>query len=897
MIQEVKFQGLTHSPSDNKSQDGELGTCLNLINEDGALKPISQPEVAENFTLPNSTCSIKYVHKVTHGDESHSHYIVNCANGSPYSWYWTEKGGNGAQNLIDLGSFKVNAVTAVGNILCFVGENSILYAFWKEQSYKVFSVENFKYSVSVKQKPSFYNIDVNLGDDFDKCFNSGCWGVDKDATRYITGVNASQIANLRSFMESGVNKEAESVSPYAVKHLVFGVAALRMYDGSHINISNIFPLYPQYIDNEVKINASTRKITFKAAISIHEISVNLDTSLINDFVQGIDIYITKGESFLDNKDSYSYSDITYETIGINSSQIQTGTLTLHRQDETEVKNTIDGLVFYHSIFIDKKNFDTFLKVNRPLETEESISLADFKRFSYGGECAITYNNRLHIANVKNGKIDEFSFFPGNIYYVDSDFGSGFGVVKITKILGYYPDLEKNGDDYDKNGTMVEMVAKVQAASTTDYYYGKCNYPLPPIFMFPKDNCISATLYMKLNGEYFRKSTSLISSDTFGMSYFVTFDDSGSIRNLQVYDREEYDGDKTNNGLWETSSESEYNAMVSEYGKYSTSTPYPSLVKVSEAENPLTFPASNSVQVGSTTIKALAANTRPISEGQFGDAPLYAFTDEGVWVLMLGSEGTYMSRQPANRDICTNTDGILQIDDAVLYTTDRGIMMQQGRSSACISDSLDGYPFDFTQMPSASKVLNVEGIPSQDIKYTRFRNYLEGANMIYDYYDNRIIVFNPNYSYAYVYSLKSKMWGTMESNFTQRINIYPESYAINSNNQIVNVYAKNPAVDVPYFACTRPLSLQASNVHKTMLSAITRGYFRNLPSGKCGMVLYGSNDLFKWYLVSSSVNQFLRGKAGTPYKYFRVALIGNLGVDETIEGLSTDIITRLSNKLR
>ena len=84
-------------------------------------------------------------------------------------------------------------------------------------------------------------------------------------------------------------------------------------------------------------------------------------------------------------------------------------------------------------------------------------------------------------------------------------------------------------------------------------------------------------------------------------------------------------------------------------------------RVSEAENPLVFPAKNSVQVGSAIIRALAANTRPISEGQFGEAPLYAFTDEGVWVLMLGEEGTYQTRQPASRDICSNPKGILQIE--------------------------------------------------------------------------------------------------------------------------------------------------------------------------------------------------------------------------------------------
>ena len=332
---------------------------------------------------------------------------------------------------------------------------------------------------------------------------------------------------------------------------------------------------------------------------------------------------------------------------------------------------------------------------------------------------------------------------------------------------------------------------------------------------------------------------------------------------------------------------------------------PSLVKVSEAENPLVFPAKNSVQVGSSVVNALAANTRPISEGQFGDAPLYAFTDEGVWVLMLGSEGTYQARQPAQRDICSNPKGILQIDDAVLFPTERGIMMQQGREAVCITDVLDDYPFDFLQIYSHSikdktypnRLLALGNIPESDVQYVRFRTYLQSADMIYDYYDSRIIVFNPSYTYAYVYSLKSKLWGTMHNVFRKRVNIYPESYAINDNGRIVDVYVKEPTEDVRYFLCSRPLSLGQEDVHKTMLDCIARGNMFSIEKGKYGMVLFGSNDLNNWYFISSSVNKYLRGLVGSPFKYFRIVMIGSLSVNESISRLSTDFQSRWQNKLR
>ena len=272
--------------------------------------------------------------------------------------------------------------------------------------------------------------------------------------------------------------------------------------------------------------------------------------------------------------------------------------------------------------------------------------------------------------------------------------------------------------------------------------------------------------------------------------------------------------------------------------------------------------------------------------------------------MLGEEGTYIARQPANRDICSNPKGILQIDDAVLFPTERGIMMQQGRESVCLTDVLDDYPFDFLSIYSHStkdktypnKLLALGNIPESDVKYVRFRKYLEEADMIYDYYDSRIIVFNPNYTYAYVYSLKSKMWGTMHNVYNKRVNIYPESYATNKEGNILDVYVKEPTENVPFFLCSRPLML-GQDAYKTIFDCITRGYFSSFQAGKCGTVLFGSNDLTNWYYVGSSANRYLRNLVGSPYKYFRIALMGNLAPNESISALSTEFQPRLQNKLR
>lgn len=855
--QEVILKGLTHSPSDYDCQDGELATCLNLINEDGALHPIHQPVVAEQNITLDAGDTIELVHKVTHNETIHSHYIIRK---SDDTWYWMEKGGDGTKNTIVLNGFHANAVTAVGNIVNFVGEISIKYLYWIDDNYQLFDRDNFNYGIKIGFN-DIYNYggsaEISLGDEF--------WDYvtyeSSSSGRKITGMNVNQVSKVFNMFDAVINKTLSDKGRQWQKYFVFGVAAIRLYDGTYYSISNIFKLdYGSETLASVSVDPYNKRFwSIGPAIATWTISANMDNlDKISNLIQGIDIFLSKAESFV-NLESAAAKYVVPE---LNDKD--QGDMFFTMMSGKEAANAIDSLSFYHSLFISKDEFGKELQLKRVEGTEESLPLANLYRSDLGGKCAITYNNRLHVGNVKEG------------YNVDL-------ISNITPNRANVEELKTEGILRVKASNK-EFWCKVDDLGARLYYF----------VCVPILNVSEITFYMKTGTSVFEKSTvSLHSSETTAFSFYVAGEGKENVPQFAL--------------PWEKSSEEEWNNIVSKYENYKTNTnalPYSSVVKVSEAENPLIFPAKNSVQVGSSITNALAANTRPISEGQFGDAPLYAFTDEGVWVLMLGEEGTYIARQPANRDICSNPKGILQIDDAVLFPTERGIMMQRGRESECITDVLDDYPFDFLSIYSHStkdktypnKLLALGNIPESDVKYVRFRKYLEEAGMIYDYYDSRIIVFNPNYTYAYVYSLKSNMWGTMHNVFNKRVNIYPESYATDKAGNILDVYVKEPTENVPFFLCSRPLTL-GQDAYKTMFDCITRGYLGSVQAGKCGMVLFGSNDLINWYYVGSSVNMYLRNLVGSPYKYFRLALMGSLDPKESISALSIDFQSRLQNKLR
>lgn len=344
----------------------------------------------------------------------------------------------------------------------------------------------------------------------------------------------------------------------------------------------------------------------------------------------------------------------------------------------------------------------------------------------------------------------------------------------------------------------------------------------------------------------------------------------------------------------SSSPSTSQVVINELGKIYTS----------DASNPFVFSTTNINTIGTGEILALATATKALSQGQFGQFPLYAFTTEGVWALEVAANGAFSAKQPITRDVCINADSITQLDNAVIFVTDRGIMLISGSDSICISDSINAESvFSINALPKLSDVCE------EDINIgtvVPFMQFLSDAHMLYDYTHQRIIVNNIDHDYAYVYSLKSKAWGMMKSDIAYGFPSYPECLAVDAKNNIVNLsstaqdaqagssngYPQDNTVNA--LLITRPLKLDAPDILKTVDTIIQRGKFRK---GHVMSILYGSRDLYNWHLVYSSNDHYLRGFRGTPYKYFRIVLLCELQEDESIFGCTVQFTPRLIDQPR
>lgn len=329
----------------------------------------------------------------------------------------------------------------------------------------------------------------------------------------------------------------------------------------------------------------------------------------------------------------------------------------------------------------------------------------------------------------------------------------------------------------------------------------------------------------------------------------------------------------------------------------------SSVFTSKVDNPFFFPRLGVNSIGTGEIMAVCAAVRPVSTGRTGYADLYIFADNGVWAADISKEGTYTNVNLITGDVCINADSITQMETTVLFNTARGIMLLSGRQAQCISQAIDdegAFVPGMTGYIDQLAELNNLGV----IDVQPFRAFLPDCRSVYDYKGQRIIVYNPHFPYAYIYSLESNKWGMMQSSIIYTVRAYPDALAVVSDDNISSLvnysdtdYQQGDGSTlVNALLVTRPLTLDAPDILKTVSVVLQRGLFRK-GMGHVSSALFGSRDLFDWKLVMTSTNYAMRGWRGTPYKWFRVAVLLRLPAGESISGCSIKFEPKYTNRLR
>lgn len=350
--------------------------------------------------------------------------------------------------------------------------------------------------------------------------------------------------------------------------------------------------------------------------------------------------------------------------------------------------------------------------------------------------------------------------------------------------------------------------------------------------------------------------------------------------------------------------------------------HPNKIYLSNFDNPFIFSAGGIVTFSDDVI-GVAMTSVPLSEGQMGQFDLYAFTNGGIRTLALSSDGTIVHNNviPNVSQHIALPGTITALDQAVVFTTKRGVMLLQGHKVTELSANMIGKPFvldnDMTALLGESEWASVmDAIPnSTETDIETFMEFVSAAKPAYDSAGRRIIFFRPQRNYQYVYMLNTATWHKAYQNVTpyKVLNSYPDcliaQYHASGLQAGARVYNFSTILDdstlfipggtdtretVKAIIVTRPFDLGEPDIRKAIKSLRIRGVYKNEMSGGAvtrGVcyILQASYDGLTWRRMQS-----LRGGS---YKMFRLVLLAMLMPEERISWIDIDYEARFANRLR
>ena len=200
-----------------------------------------------------------------------------------------------------------------------------------------------------------------------------------------------------------------------------------------------------------------------------------------------------------------------------------------------------------------------------------------------------------------------------------------------------------------------------------------------------------------------------------------------------------------------------------------------IVWASIMNNPFVFPLDGRLTFNSGII-GMAAVTTPLSEGQAGQFDMYVFTGEGIHALKNNSIGDFVFSHIVSREVAINKS-ILGFEQTVIFVSDKGVMMLQGSQVTNLSPEMTGRHYTLEQ--DVANILSVDtswsGFVPAVSDNTPFMAFMRDAKIAYDYKGGRLIFFNDEKPYQYVYMFGTASWHKLLGSSGEHgiLNSYPD----------------------------------------------------------------------------------------------------------------------------
>lgn len=940
----ITYKGLSDVPSDYACPDGDLASMQGLVNDGTGLRASLPPTVL--FMLPVH-CRVAHIHETS----GHKHWIVEHADdGGSTTYVWLDAAATedaaGAMvrpdyehnTIITIGKeVTVHGINAIGNTLMILTSEGVQYILWKDSRYNVLGTHMPDLPISFGLR---CHVDATVTSDINEISTgSGTASYTHDGDKWAIPTEAKSVLNngvwgcVNKWVADRVTKLGRFHQPFLVRY------AYRLYDDSLTMHSAPVLMVPSTGVNPV-VTLSERQNQLYIANSgsfreqywaqAHGVTAELDYAMHGaaecyaqlrewrDIIKGIEIYVSAPLYNYDQSkdvDALWYYNITDKRghimseddmcgncIGRNPADEEyhlwqvRGELTAQgrslsagqclfaelpaRNEDDRKKAIAECSTFYllksfsleeefyfaeeRTVINIKEDYLGSLVARQQMSDDYDSHDKLVPRYSYA------YNQRLNLANIKKELWNDYNPIAmlahtdgcGTMQRTGRAANSQYSIYFCIESGGRTITVKGVGEGYFRHAgaDAAGRTGSTEPTQCIHYLY------------YPNPNCTKAIVEVETDGVKtwyeFPMHTHEFLTGSVWCGAFTTY-------------RSETVKPEPSSDL-----------STDIYGKIYTS----------EAGNPYLFPLGNINTIGDGSVLGIASATRALSEGQFGQHPLYAFTTDGIWALQVSSTGTYAAIQPVSRDVCINPGSITQIDSGVLFATERGIMLISGSELKVISGTLNSEwdNFDPTSLPGLEAMLKDHGVSAANYD---LRKELKTLRMLYDYSNSEVIVYGGS-PIALILSLKSQCWGASINYIDSTVNSYPLAIA-NGNRKtdngtvgtVLDYSHRNVEARVPGYLVTRPLKLGGADVLKTLRGVIQRGVLYKDSADHVAQALWGSRDLQHWQRIFSSRDRYLRGFSGTPYKYYRLAVLTGMDATETLAAATVTMEPKETNKQR
>lgn len=931
MQQSIRYKGLSLTPDEMAVENGALSLCGNLELHDGALRPsiVTGTPLSQPLTINGVVAKILYVHET--GNYRHLIAIASSA-----IYWFLQDGSLGSTTPIKSFDYEASvlSVNSIGNTLIIVATDGIHYALWGDGGYKY-----------LPQKPPFIEISFSISDDYPENYSNG--GVDAEGstngfreafqqTTYscndvFNKVKMPFIDSLFRDLECLTIKEDKqsdiTQSIYALINRTNNLIArngrfyanffvrycYRMFDGSMIMHSSPVFIPVQVPDSYMVLSANASQnttnylldtyddFTFqredgkgnKSKVNITKVAfyyyprnVDLNYTILDakrdeleewkDVIKSVDVFITPPLTNIDTSEKilslrslhrnyklgHGLLSLTFESNGIRigDTSVHFPSLSVDAY-RNKLKNTS---AFYKVCSLKISDLTNYTTKKLPVDKNAvyQVSLQEQMKDDYKTHNSLfakgsyVYNHRLNLYGMKEKLFQGFNgsvMFPGQyILKYDDSTDNLMYRYKIQKIVvslnttsgtKYVESSDRFFSRQDIDVFMISNLVKFYPDSRADKMaiFCKDSSDNDVIFVFPLEQCA------ELNGAM----------------HMGDFTD-----NFEQYKVDSFD--YTVDDVVELSNK----------------------IYTSESDNAFYFPLNGINTVGIGTIQGIASTTRALSQGQFGQYPLMAFSTDGIWAMEVSSKGTYSSIHPISREVCSNPKSITQLDQSVLFATNRSLSRIAESQVVSMSDALDGPGFNISY--SLGKFLNffndaeedsesVKTIKAQMRQLIDFTSspieFFQRCQVIYDYKNSRILCLDVTQTsktstadtVALCYSIKDNAWSTfLIQNVLTAINSYPHPYIQYRDGSVMVLdkgYDYEDTTEYHGIIVTRTLKFDEDNVPDSIT-----GYIHSLTTGSIPIMwLYGSNDNQNWHYIGRLGGMKSSYMATHSYRFFRIAL--------------------------